>query len=215
MLMMCSFSHIAPCVMPWPSTKCFIFFTAGQVRGLIKPNVPYHSRPPVIGSNAHSYSWLPWGPAPSKILGTAPSIYQIETVRLSPLLDKFNRRISNVQIRLLLYAGRMELISSVLTSLSIHWSSAFRLPEKILKSEHSGLILVRPRTHLYDQLVQCRPKDEGGLGLRTIEGWNRTAMLKLFWRVVNDNGSIWTPWVNYRYLRRHSIWVENIPSDCS
>lgn len=65
------------------------------------------------------------------------------------------------------------------------------------------------------ELVQCRPKDEGGLGLRTIEGWNGTAMLKLFRRVVNDNGSIWTPWVNYRYLRRHSIWVENIPSDCS
>jgi hypothetical protein len=36
-----------------------------------------------------------------------------------------------------------------------------------------------------------------------------------FWRVVNDNGSIWTQWVNFRYLRRHSIWVANIPSDCS
>lgn len=51
-----------------------------------------------------------------------------------PLLDKFNRRISNWKRRLLSYAGRMELISSVLVSLHIYWSSAFRLPEKILKS---------------------------------------------------------------------------------
>lgn len=50
------------------------------------------------------------------------------------LLDKFNRRISNWKGRLLSYAGRMELISSVLASLHIYWSSAFRLPEKILKS---------------------------------------------------------------------------------
>lgn len=50
------------------------------------------------------------------------------------LLDKFNRRISNWKGRLLSYAGRMELISSVLASLHIYGSSAFRLPDKILKS---------------------------------------------------------------------------------
>lgn len=52
---MCSFSQIAPCVMRWPSTKCWISFTASQVLGLIKPNVPYHSRPPVIKSNEKSF----------------------------------------------------------------------------------------------------------------------------------------------------------------
>lgn len=51
-----------------------------------------------------------------------------------PLLDKFNRRRRNWKGRLQSYAGRMELISSVLASLHIYWSSAFRLPEKIFKS---------------------------------------------------------------------------------
>jgi hypothetical protein len=67
------------------------------------------------------------------------------------LLDKFNRRISNWKGKLLSYAGRMELISSVLASLHIYWSSAFRLPEKDLEIhfiEHSGFLLVRPRTRL-------------------------------------------------------------------
>lgn len=89
---------------------------------------------------------------PLKYWGTLPLVStRLRHSDCLLLLDKFNRRISNWKGKLLSYAGRMELISSVLASLHIYWSSAFRLPEKDLEIhfiEHSGFILVRPRTHL-------------------------------------------------------------------
>lgn len=87
---MCSFSRRAPCVMRWSSTKCWISFTARRVFGLIKPNVPYHSRPPVkkkvklkiirtLGFREVQLPLKYW---------FFPSIYRIETLWLSPPLGQ-------------------------------------------------------------------------------------------------------------------------------
>lgn len=109
-------------------------FTAGQVLGLNKAKcslsfsaTSYRVKREIIRTLGFREVQLPlkyWGlPLVSTRLRHSDSL---------PLWDKFHRRISNWKRRL--YAGRMELISSVLASLHIYWPSALRLPEKILKS---------------------------------------------------------------------------------
>ena len=37
----------------------------------------------------------------------------------------------------------------------------------------------------------CRPKSEGGLGIRKNDEVNRATITKLGWRILTDNDSIW------------------------
>lgn len=50
-----------------------------------------------------------------------------------PLVERIRSQISNWTSRHLSYAGRLQLISSVLMSIVNFWASVFRLPSKCLK----------------------------------------------------------------------------------
>jgi hypothetical protein len=41
----------------------------------------------------------------------------------------------------------------------------------------------------------CFPKKEGGLGLKCLEVWNRSSMLRHIWNLFACSGSIWIAWV--------------------
>ncbi|KAL2248085.1 UNVERIFIED_CONTAM: hypothetical protein Sindi_2660800 [Sesamum indicum] len=88
------------------------------------------------------------------------------------------------------YAGRVQIIKSVLSALSLYWASAFILPKKVISE-----IEKRLRTFLWKGTTSsgyakvawkdvCRPMDEGGLGT-----------------------SIWVQWLYQDRLRERSIWT--------
>ena len=52
----------------------------------------------------------------------------------------------------------------------------------------------------------CKPKDEGGLGLRNLNEANNVSYLKLIWRLLSARNSLWVQWI-WRYLiRKGSFW---------
>ncbi|KAL0448195.1 UNVERIFIED_CONTAM: LINE-1 reverse transcriptase [Sesamum latifolium] len=54
----------------------------------------------------------------------------------------------------------------------------------------------------------CRPKEEGGLGIRDVLALNRALMSKHLWRIIiQDRTSIWVEWILTVRLRTHSIWT--------
>ncbi|KAL2251985.1 UNVERIFIED_CONTAM: hypothetical protein Sindi_2320800 [Sesamum indicum] len=97
------------------------------------------------------------------------------------------------------YAGRVQIIKSVLMSLSLYWASAFILPKKVTNE-----IEKRLRTFLWKGTTTtgyakvawkdlCRPTDEGGLGFKDIHILNRP---QYGWNGYTGDGyedtSIWT-----------------------
>ena len=52
----------------------------------------------------------------------------------------------------------------------------------------------------------CKPKDEGGLGLRSLLEINDVTCLKLFWRLISNNTSLWVKWIQTNVLKNESIW---------
>ncbi|KAL0295432.1 UNVERIFIED_CONTAM: putative mitochondrial protein [Sesamum calycinum] len=91
-----------------------------------------------------------------------------------PLIDKVDTRLAGWNHLNLSYAGRLQLIKSVLSSLHTYWASVLILPKGVLKllekkmrkflwqgSTGSGNAKVA-----WDQL--CKPKAEGGLGIRSL-----------------------------------------------
>ncbi|KAK1285579.1 putative ribonuclease H protein [Acorus calamus] len=60
----------------------------------------------------------------------------------------------------------------------------------------------------------CRPKVEGGLGLKLLRDWNSAAMGVRFWEIATNHPSLWAQWIEKKYLRRCSIWATS-PSTSS
>lgn len=93
------------------------------------------------------------------------------------LKERILRRIQSWSNKLLPFGGRMQLITLVLFSIQVYWSSIFILPSKILKDIESVLnAFVWKGVDLKFHGVKvawstvCLPKSEGGLGFKEIEG---------------------------------------------
>jgi hypothetical protein len=61
----------------------------------------------------------------------------------------------------------------------------------------------------------CFPKQEGGLGLKRIEEWNKAAVLKHIWHLFTQAGSLWVAWVHDELLKGSSFWTVKVPQSCS
>ena len=60
------------------------------------------------------------------------------------------------------------------------------------------------------------PKNEGGLGIKNLEIWNKAVMSKHIWNLIRlDSSSLWVDWVKLYLFRDHSFWDIPIPKSCS
>lgn len=53
----------------------------------------------------------------------------------------------------------------------------------------------------------CKPKQEGGLGLRSLKEANDVCCLKLIWRIASHGDSLWVKWVKTFLLKQVSFWA--------
>lgn len=94
--------------------------------------------------------------------------------------------------------------------------SSFRLPKKCIKEiEKLYLAFLWPGPALNSNKAKlcwddvCKPKEEGGLGLKSLEEVNTVCCLKLIWRILSANSSLWVRWVNKYLIRKGSLWNAN------
>ncbi|GKB76459.1 hypothetical protein Tco_0943354 [Tanacetum coccineum] len=99
--------------------------------------------------------------------------------------------------------GRTQLIASVLSSMQMYWASIFLLPltvindlEKLFKRflwNAGDSTKGKPRVAWK---VICKPKDQGGLGIRSLKRWKEVLIIKQFWKIIENKDSLWAKWVN-------------------
>ena len=124
--------------------------------------------------------------------------------------------------RSLSFAGRLQLLSSVLYNIQMYWCSMFIIPKyTIAKIEQifssflwSGKLGNARRAKIRWESV-CLPKKEGGLGLRRVKDSNDASVMKHIWNFFYRKDSLWVAWVQRIYLRQGSLWCAKIPSNCS
>ncbi|XP_074291151.1 uncharacterized protein LOC141617920 [Silene latifolia] len=61
----------------------------------------------------------------------------------------------------------------------------------------------------------CKPKEEGGLGLKDYITWNKATVGKLVWWKYTKSDYLWVKWVNHTYLRGSNLQDYSPPSDTS
>ena len=131
-----------------------------------------------------------------------------------PLLLKIDKRVSGWEGLALSYAGRVQIIKSVLMSVSLYWTSAFILPQKVTYEIEKRIqnFLWKGTTNSGNAKVAwkelCRPVEEGGLGFKDITTLNRALMTKKLCDIIQcDRTFIWVEWLYQGRLRDTCIWT--------
>ncbi|GKA66800.1 RNA-directed DNA polymerase, eukaryota, reverse transcriptase zinc-binding domain protein, partial [Tanacetum coccineum] len=132
-----------------------------------------------------------------------------------PLISKISR-IFDWRNKSLSFAGKLQLVASVLSSLHVYWASMFMLPVSICdsidklfknfiwgKSESSsGIASVSWKD-------VCRPKNQGGLGLKSLRVMNYALMVKHLWYIASRKESLWVKWLNVYKLKGECYKIGN------
>ena len=150
---------------------------------------------------------------PFKYLGVPLSTKKLSIIQWYPLINKIMARIKSWTAKKLSYAGRAQLIKTVLFGVQSHWAQLFIIPTKIIKVIE-GLC----RSYLWSGVGDftkkaliawekvCSPKSEGGIGLMNMKVWNRAAIAKLCWDLANKEDKLWIKWVHTYYIKGQREW---------
>ncbi|GKA55522.1 RNA-directed DNA polymerase, eukaryota, reverse transcriptase zinc-binding domain protein [Tanacetum coccineum] len=139
------------------------------------------------------------GKLPVKYLGVPLITKKIGNKECKQLVDKVRNKVEDWKNKYLSYAGRLQLIASVLSSLNVYWAAVFLIPKTVVKDIDKVLKgflwckgeLKRGKAKVAWKTV-CSPKSQGGLGLRALISdivklgniWNN------IWKVIGNGRKI-------------------------
>ncbi|KAL2225018.1 UNVERIFIED_CONTAM: hypothetical protein Sindi_3031200, partial [Sesamum indicum] len=142
------------------------------------------------------------GLLPLRYLGLPLLSSRLTNADCQPLLVKIDKRIAGWEGMALSYAGRVQIIKSVLMSLSLYWASEFILPKRVtneIEKRRRNFLWKGSTNSGYAKVAWkelCRPMDEGGLGFKDITTLNRALMTKKLCDIIQcDITSIWVEWL--------------------
>ncbi|XP_042488955.1 uncharacterized protein LOC122069075 [Macadamia integrifolia] len=133
---------------------------------------------------------------PTRYLGVEIFKGRITKEAFLPVLDKVKGRLAGWKGKLLSMAGRVELVRSVISGIPNHnfgiywWPSALLVTmERWMKNFiWTGEVdTSKPITVKWESV--CKPKEEGGLGIRRLRDTNMAMLCKLVWRIKHEKSA--------------------------
>ena len=164
---------------------------------------------------------FPSGSFPIRYLGLPLMSRKLKISEYAPLMTKITKCFQAWSVKLLSFAGRLQLLKTVIFGIINLWSSAFMLPKGCIKNIESlccrflwsGNVDKRGIAKVAWTTV-CLPKQEGGLGLRNLAVWNQTLCLKFIWILLSKSPSLWADWHRSIHLSTQSFWaIEPVQAD--
>ncbi|VFR01060.1 unnamed protein product, partial [Cuscuta campestris] len=120
---------------------------------------------------------FPEGLLPVKYLGLPLTSQRASKRDFTRLIETVDDNIRRWNTKTLTIAGRAELIRSVIQGIEVAWDDI------------------------------CKPKEEGGLGLKNSEVWNQALVAKNLWNIASRKETLWVQWVHSVYLQDRDIWA--------
>lgn len=157
---------------------------------------------------------FPTGTLPVRYLGFPLMSRKLRISEYEPLINKIISRFQSWAVKALSFAGRLQLIASVIYGTVNFWMSTLILPKGCLKRIESlcSRFLWSGNTDITGNAKVswynvCMPKTEGGLGLRNLLAWNRVLCLRFVWLLFSDNSSLWAQYHRYHHTTNQSFWA--------
>ncbi|XP_020264639.1 uncharacterized protein LOC109840410 [Asparagus officinalis] len=191
--------------------QCFQNFSlvSGLDANLSKCSVYLSGIEEGIKAQICSYLNFSEGVLPMKYLGLPLSTKRLSYIDCSSLIGKIQDKFQFwQQNRKLSYAGRLQLIKSVILGIQTFWISNYVLPIKVLEriDKLCSDFLWGKKIHLVAWNTICQEKRQGGLGLFSAKLWNQAAATKLLWMIHLKKDILWVKWIHENYLQTCNLW---------
>ncbi|RAL49224.1 hypothetical protein DM860_014442 [Cuscuta australis] len=152
---------------------------------------------------------FPRGQLPVRYLGLPLASQRISEADFAPLFKTVDGFLSKWGTLKLSYAGKLELIRAVIQGVQSFWLQTFPVQKYVLHR-----ITSLCRDFLWGSKFAkvawadiCKPKGEGGLGLRDANIWNNALLCKLLWNLATKKDSLWVKWVHNVYIKHDNVWL--------
>lgn len=161
------------------------------------------------------------GSLPFRYLRVPVILARLRKADCVALVNAIIARIQSWTHRFLSFAGRLQLVKSVLHSIQVFWASVFFLPCSVIdriEQIFCQFLWKGPLMGSGGAKVSwsdiCLPREEGGLGIRTLRENNIACMLKHIWILFLDKESLWCKWIHSTFLKRKNFWIVPCPTFC-
>lgn len=97
----------------------------------------------------------------------------------------------------------------------------FLLPKKVLKKVESACrsLWKGIAGSSYGAKVKwdiiCRPKEDGGLGLKHLGDWNKACLARLVWMIFTGKDTLWIAWMKNFLLKCRCLWTIRLAASSS
>ncbi|XP_049394711.1 uncharacterized protein LOC125859002 [Solanum stenotomum] len=169
------------------------------------------------------------GTLPFRYLGVPLASQKLGVNAYLPLIEKITAKITCWSAKVLSYAGRLQLIKTVLFGVhavlfGVHayWAQIFLLPKKAIKTteQHCRTFLLTcdvtiSKKALVSWANICLLGAAGGLHVMNLCTCNNATILKLLWDIDRKKDCLWVQWVHSYYIKTGDIYLVRIPSNAS
>ncbi|MCH79506.1 LINE-1 reverse transcriptase like [Trifolium medium] len=182
--------------------------------------------PSTFMENACSFLNCKRGAIPFSYLGLPVGANPRCSSTWEPVVDRLRKRLRSWCNRYVSLGGRIVLINSVLNSAPIFYLSFFKAPKVVIKQ-----IIRIQREFLWGGVKGgkkiswvkwkdvCKPKSQGGLGVRDVGKVNLSLLIKWRWRLLQKEDALWKDILVAKYgtgVRHNVHWMDvSIPNRAS
>ncbi|XP_062013973.1 uncharacterized protein LOC133730390 [Rosa rugosa] len=157
-----------------------------------------------------------------KYLGLPTYVGRKKTATFQYIKDNLAKKLKHWQGKLLSGAGKDILIWVVAQALPTYAMSVFQLTKKFCEDLEQmcarfwwGSTEDKRKIHWKAWEALCHPKEEGGLGFRSLTDFNMAMLAKQVWRIASNQESLIARIYKARYFPESSFWeapAHNAPS---
>ncbi|XP_024178242.1 uncharacterized protein LOC112184205 [Rosa chinensis] len=148
-----------------------------------------------------------------KYLGLPTYVDRKKKAMFQYIKDKLAKKLSVWQGKMLSGAGKDILIRVVASALPTYAMSVFQLTKNFCDDLEQmcarfwwGSTLDKRKIHWKTWTALCSPKEEGGLGFRSLTEFNRAMLAKQAWRILTNPSSLIARIYKAKYYLETSFW---------
>ncbi|MCH85694.1 LINE-1 reverse transcriptase like [Trifolium medium] len=159
------------------------------------------------------------GRTPFKYLGLPVGANPTLTSTWKPMLDVIRGRVGSWGNKYLSLGGRIVMVNAVLNAIPIYYLSYLKMPAKVWRE-----VVKIQRKFLWSGLSNrskiswvkwddvCKPRKEGGLGIRDLRITNISLLAKWRWKLLQPEPEFWKDIVVAKY-GEHVVGTSNLGED--
>ncbi|XP_020258390.1 uncharacterized protein LOC109834785 [Asparagus officinalis] len=200
--------------------QCFKDFSAtiGLEANLNKCSIYFGGVQDSVKSDINNFLGFIQGAISFRYLGVPLICKRLSYVDCSPLIDSISNQFQKcLKHKNLSYAGRLQVIKSVILGIQNYWTSNFILPVKItMKMDELCRKFLWGKTEnsfkvpLVSWDKVCYDKKYGGLGVFSASIWNLASALRSLWYIHVNKEILWIKWIHGNYLKHLDIWQVSV-----